>query len=42
VVGETTFGKGSVQQIIPVPNSEGNAIRLTIGPLLHPEQADHP
>ncbi len=29
VVGETTFGKGSVQQIIPVPNSEGNAIRLT-------------
>ena len=29
IVGETTFGKGSVQQIIPVPNSEGNAIRLT-------------
>ncbi|MBU6302662.1 MAG: S41 family peptidase [Verrucomicrobia bacterium] len=29
IIGETTFGKGSVQQIIPVPNSEGNAIRLT-------------
>jgi carboxyl-terminal processing protease len=29
IIGETTFGKGSVQQIIPVPKSEGNAIRLT-------------
>jgi len=29
VIGETSFGKGSVQQIIPVPKSEGNAIRLT-------------
>ncbi|MEM1295634.1 MAG: S41 family peptidase, partial [Verrucomicrobiota bacterium] len=29
VIGETTFGKGSVQSIIPVPSGEGTAIRLT-------------
>jgi len=29
IVGETTFGKGSVQSIIPVPSGRGNAIRLT-------------
>lgn len=29
IVGETTFGKGSVQSIIPIPSSEGSAVRLT-------------
>ncbi len=29
IVGETTFGKGSVQSIIPVPSGKGTAIRLT-------------
>ena len=29
VVGETSFGKGSVQSIIPVPGGGGTAIRLT-------------
>tara|TARA_R110002096_G_scaffold24760_12_gene77975 strand:+ start:287 stop:1807 length:1521 start_codon:yes stop_codon:yes gene_type:complete len=29
IVGETTFGKGSVQSIIPVPAGQGTAIRLT-------------
>ena len=29
VVGQTTFGKGSVQSIIPVPTDRGYAIRMT-------------
>lgn len=29
IVGETTFGKGSVQSIMPLPETEGKAIRLT-------------
>lgn len=29
IVGETTFGKGSVQSIIPIPSSGGSAVRLT-------------
>jgi len=29
IVGETTFGKGSVQSIIPVPTGPGYALRLT-------------
>ncbi len=29
VVGEPTFGKGSVQSIIPIPRSDGAAVRLT-------------
>lgn len=29
VVGETTFGKGSVQSVVPIPSSKGSAVRLT-------------
>ena len=29
IVGETTFGKGSVQSVIPIPSSKGSAVRLT-------------
>lgn len=29
IVGETTFGKGSVQSVIPIPSSNGSAVRLT-------------
>ena len=30
IVGETTFGKGSVQAILPIPGYKGEALRLTI------------
>ncbi|MGK0187014.1 MAG: carboxyl-terminal processing protease [Verrucomicrobiales bacterium] len=36
IVGETTFGKGSVQAIIPMP--QGTALRLTIAKYYTPEK----
>ena len=40
VIGQQTFGKGSVQTIIPL--SDGSGLRLTTAPLLHAEGALHP
>ncbi|MEO0416655.1 MAG: S41 family peptidase, partial [Verrucomicrobiota bacterium] len=37
VVGETSFGKGSVQRIIPLQNSGGKAVRMTIAKYYMPE-----
>ncbi len=37
LVGETTFGKGSVQQWIPLSNSEG-AVRITVARWLTPNE----
>ncbi len=35
IVGETTFGKGLVQTIMPLRNVRGYALALTTGALLH-------
>ena len=40
IIGTKTFGKGSVQTIIPLP--DGSALRLTTAPVLHPVGSIHP
>ena len=40
LVGETTFGKGSVQNVVQLP--DGSALALHHGEILHAEQAGHP